>query len=48
MKLLNAMAYWLGAAIMGLCFLPFILVAVIVGLGSYAIGQIRKFRLGLR
>jgi len=45
MKLLCTLAYWVGAAIMGLFFLPFILVAVLVGLGSYFAGLLRKFLL---
>ena len=44
MKFLNALAYWFGAAILSLCFVPMVLVAMMIGLGSWLISRLRKKR----
>ena len=46
MKLFCLLAYWVGAALMGICFLPLILIAVIVGFGSYVAGRFANFGWG--
>lgn len=33
MKLLSAILFWSGAAIWGLCLLPFVVLAVLIGIG---------------
>lgn len=48
MKLLAAIMYYLGGAIMVVLFLPLLLVAIILGFGSYLINRIKTFGLGLR
>lgn len=48
MKLLCALAYWSGAVIMSLCLLPFVLVAVLLGFGSWLVSRVRTPEVGAR
>ena len=44
MKFLTALAYWLGAAILSLCFVPMVLVAIMIGLVAWLISRLKAKR----
>ena len=46
MKILCKIAYWIGAGIMGLCFLPIVLVAVAIGLLSNLFSRFKNVKAG--
>lgn len=44
MRFLNVLAYWFGAAILSLCLVPLLLVAMMIGLGAWLISRLKAKR----